>query len=148
MPRFLPRRRPALALVVVACAAALLTACGGGDSTGPDAGGASNVTGTYRLKTVNGQPLPATVAQTPVQTEQITDGSLALDDDGAFRAVITLRLTSTGQPVEVSSDTIDGTYTTSGSGLQLREPDGPTIPATVSGGQISFSIGWTLVFAR
>jgi hypothetical protein len=83
------------------------TIAGCGDSTGP--GGETNITGTYSLRTINGQtlPFPLVVVGTTYRLE-VTAGSVTINANGTYTGSSTLREiqgTSTITQTESSSGT-------------------------------------------
>jgi hypothetical protein len=100
-------RRVALILAAVVP----LTLAGCGDSTGP-----GRLTGTYTLRSIGGDPLPAAVSF----AEEVTASSLTLNGDATFSASITSRFIASGA---TNTLVFGGTYTRSGNDIQLTYPD-------------------------
>jgi Lipocalin-like domain len=98
-----------------------LTLGGCGDSTGP-----GGVAGTYSLRSINGDPLPAVIAEGTGFREEATAGFIRLNSGGTFTASNTSRITIGGSTNEVTLN-ISGTYTRSGDEITLTfdNPDGP-----------------------
>ena len=114
-------------LAVTLGAALSLALAGCSDSTGPRAG----LAGTYTLRTVNGQALPAVVSS----FSTLTAGQVRLNGDGTFSASHTSRQTTPGGTTTVTQN-ITGTYTRSGNDLMLSftDPD--------SGGSAFVDASW------
>lgn len=100
--------RTCLAIV----AAVLCAACA--DSTGPD----TTHVGVYHLRTVNGEPLPFTLAQVGPDRVEVTAGQIILNPDATFTDRTTFRIVESGG-TEMQDQTATGTYTTNGSVVQL-----------------------------
>ena len=85
-------RFPALLMLL----AATLTACGGSsDSTGPS----DTYSGTYTLRTVNGQSLPFLHDQLETTTIEVVSDTLVIADDGSggsFTKQMEIRVTASG----------------------------------------------------
>ena len=122
-----PHRRAVLgaftAFVVMA-----VGACGGDSSTGP--GVADTPVGNYALTSVNGKPVPVTLFADTEFTEVIAKGSLALQTDGKYLAIVTTNETIAGN-LSVYADTSAGTWKqgATASALVLTSTDDPTMPA-------------------
>jgi Lipocalin-like domain len=114
-----------LAATLGAALSLALAACS--DSTGPGAG----LTGTYNLRTVNGQALPAVVSD----ISTLTAGHVTLNGDGTFSASHTGRQTLNGATTTTTHD-ISGTYTRSGNDLTL------TFSAPTLSGSASIDAHW------
>lgn len=99
-----------LALTAFACS---------GDSTGPG-GSSASVTGTYTLRTVNGSPVPVTVAQLPGYTLRVTAATLTLNSPNTFSSTGTYQETTGSQTVTVTQ-TCTGTYTVNGTSVAFAE---------------------------
>jgi hypothetical protein len=94
-------------LLTVAAAATALTSTACSDSTGLGA----NVAGSYELRAINGQPLPADVGSLTYE-----GGILELDSDGTF--VERLQYREFGSPLSTQQDFF-GTWERSGSEIRL-----------------------------
>ena len=130
-------------ILLLAFAAALsmsVSACQ--DSTNPSA----VLSGTYSLRTVNGQTPPA-----PYDSRtDIVGGYIRIDRNGTFTDVLTFRDVSSGI---TSDDTIDGTWSLSGNTIEFVDSFDPNNPyyASVSNGQLFFNgyfTGFDLVYAK
>lgn len=117
-------------------AIALVTACGSDSTTGPS--GSSNPVGSYTMSTVNGKAVPTPLFADGAFSYDITGGSMKLTSDGKFSAVTNYRQTVPGS-VENFVDSIGGTWTQSGSALQLAISDGSTATATFDKSTLTLS---------
>jgi opacity protein-like surface antigen len=127
-------------ILMLALAAALsmsVSACQ--DSTNPS----SVLSGTYTLRTVNGQTPPVPIQADPINgTTEIVGGYIQIDRNGTFTDVLTYRTTpSGGVPGQPYDDTINGTWALSGNSLEFTDVTDPGNPyyATVSGNQLLFT---------
>jgi len=114
-----------------------LAACGG--STEPK----TSVYGTYTLRTINGLQLPQNIYADASASLAIASGTLTLSSNNTYSLVEQEHIVVAGVPSEdVYSET--GTFTQSGTGLQLTSVAGGTIQHQMiwNGNQIS----WTDVF--
>lgn len=107
-------RFPAVLLLL----AATLTACGGDDSTGPS----DTYSGTYTLRTVNGQGLPFLHHQVETTRIEVVSDTLVIADDGnagSFTKKMAIRVTAGGQ---VRDQPINdaGVYTRSGTAATFQ----------------------------
>ena len=103
-------------LTTAAVATALVgTACG--DSTGLG----SNVTGTYELRTINGQSLPVTLGSRTFEA-----GELQIDSDNSF--VETLQFRDFGSTFSTQQEFF-GTWERNGSQMQFFYDDGDVFDA-------------------
>jgi hypothetical protein len=91
------------ALIVIAAVAGS-AGCGGDGPSLPD-----HVAGRYRLVSINGQPLPFVLPNTPAgTTARITEGRLAIEDDRDFAQVLVFN-TVTADPNTPDGDTASQT---------------------------------------
>jgi hypothetical protein len=118
-----------LALVLATVLPLTLAACG--DSSGP--GGAA--TGTYTLRSIDGDPVPVLVEDDGFSREEITGGFVRLNANGTFSASHTRRIT-TSSSVTTDTEDITGTFTRTGANVTLTfgDPDGV--------GTVSFDAVW------
>lgn len=102
------------ALIRAAAASVLLLCAGCSEAVGPEP---SHV-GLYSLRTVNGSPLPFTIAQLGDERVEVASGHIILNVDGTFTDHTTFRIVeATGTRHE---ETVrEGSYTTNGSVVQL-----------------------------
>ena len=118
------------------------------DSTNPS----SVLSGTYTLRTINGQTPPVAVDV----TTELVGGYISIDRDGTFTDVLTYRdISSGGVPGPSYDDTINGTWALSGNTIELTDVLDPNNPyyATVSGRQLVFNNyasggGYTVVYEK
>lgn len=106
-------RRFLLTLATAASAFAV-TSCG--DITGTR----GDVVGTYELRTVNGDFLPATIDDPDFGSVTFEYGEIQLDSDGTFVDLIQYRV---GSSSRIETDEIFGTWTISGDRIRLRPDD-------------------------
>jgi hypothetical protein len=125
---------------------AVLAACGGDSSTGPES---ANVTGTYALQTINGQATPVTIIQIATYRLEVVSGSLAINTNNTFSNTLTYRETDSGQIV-TGSETCTGTYSRNGNSVTFNEADvvntecGDTYTGTVSGNNLTVAYDATV----
>jgi len=140
-------------ILMLAFAAALsLGASACQDTTSPGA----VLSGTYTLRTVNGQQPPVIVYADPSVRTEVLSGEIEINRDGTFTDVVTERDTPTGGvPGIPYDDVIYGTWALSGSTLQFTDTQHPgnQYLATVDGGQLYFvnyanGSQYTLVYAK
>jgi hypothetical protein len=100
------------------------------DTTNPS----SVLSGTYTLRTINGQTPPVAVDA----TTEIVGGYIDIDRNGTFSDVITYRDASSGISTD---DTINGSWALSGNTIEFTDVQDPYNPyyATVSNGQLQFT---------
>ena len=129
----------------LACAAATLLACGGGDSTGPVA----SAEGTWNLQSVGGSALPYTYAfdaATSHRAEVLSD-VFQLNADGSFTETFTTRDTQ-GTTVTTQTATDAGTWHQSGKTVTVTFADG-SLTATINEDQITINTAaGVLLYAR
>lgn len=135
-------RIAALALLVP-----VLAACdGGGISTGVD------VSGTYTLRSVNGDPLPATLFEDSEVRYEIIGGELRLQADRTYETPITFRFTDKFSGDAESDIAVEtGTYRVRDGDITFT-PDDPadaTYVGTITGSTITYTTdGTTVTFRR
>lgn len=121
--------------VVSLAGAALLTLTGcGGDS--PVA--SSSVVGRFALESVNGKPLPYTLADTAFQgsairVEVVSPSLLNLKSDLSFQFIVTTKVSAAGAAPMVAADTASGTYSIAGRRLSMTAANGSTLQANWDG---------------
>lgn len=134
--------RPAL---VAALLLLVEAACGGDEPTGPDE---DSITGSYTLRTINGQNLPYTTLSAGVNKAEVLSSSLSLNTDGTYREERSMRRTHAGVAM-TEPETKFGTYTSTGSVVTFKATTGAQVSATRGGGSITFvEEGLTFVYAR
>ena len=126
-----------LALTSIIGTAVALSGCGGSDDlAGP--GGAPDVVGSYDLRSLNGDNLPATLLRTPAVIVEVISSNLLIRADGNYVLDAVIRVTPTGGPSETISDVITGTWILSGSRISLiPDAGGCTESGTVSSNRIT-----------
>jgi len=133
--------RPALVAALLLVGAA----CGGDTAAGP---GEASITGSYTLRTINGQNLPYTTLSAGVNSAEVLSSSLSLNSDGTFREERSVRRTHAGVSV-TEAEMKFGTYTSTGSGVTFRATTGAEVSGTRGGGSITFvEDGFAFVYAR
>lgn len=125
-------QRLLLALLATGTAATLTAACK--DSSGPD-----NLAGTYTLRSVNSQALPAMLAQLGGNKLEAASGALVLDADGTFSLTTELRITDDGSmSTETANDA--GEWEIAGIEITLRASDGGETAGGVNGTSVTLVI--------
>lgn len=133
------------AILVTMAAASLTAACGDDDPSGPSGG----VQGTYTLRTIDGDPLPAVAFSDGDFQEEITSGSITLSAGSACTTRIAFRELQGGTVVDSGTEESSCTYTVSGSTLTVDFGDGDVETATIGGDTITFtSEGSVWVFRK
>ena len=105
--------------------AAAVLACG--DSTSPE-----SIEGVYTLQTINGGALPAVVYQDDAGKVEVVAGAITLGPGTKWSISLTARATVAGE-VSSNSETLDGTWSRSGSTLTLTSADGDVETLELSG---------------
>jgi hypothetical protein len=123
-----------------------LCACGGDSPTEPTQ---ASIAGTWELSTVNGSPLPYTVASFGADKVEIISEAVTFTANGTFSALSNTRTTESGQ-VTTESDTDTGTYTLNGTAITLTfASDATTATGTISGNTITAAeSGFSFVFKK
>ena len=124
--------------LLACCIAATLIACGSDSTTGPSSSNSSSPAGTYTMSTVNGKAVPTSLFADGSFTYDITGGTMKLTTDGKFSAVTNYRQSLPGS-VENFVDSIGGTWTQSGSSLQMSVSDGTSATATFDKSTLTLS---------
>ncbi len=99
------------------CAVFVALACGGSESTTP-----TSITGSYALKTVSGQSLPATLAAFGGTTGQdvITGGTFLVNADGTWTIKLNASSVGRGSGLATRDCCYGGAWTQSGSAITLQ----------------------------
>jgi hypothetical protein len=116
------QRRFGVRIVIAAVLAGLsgpLSACMDGDVVG-----SSTVTGSYVLRTVNGSPLPYTIAGTGTDKTEILDDAITLFQGGGYSESGHTRVTVNGQ-VTNTTNTESGSYSLFGTSVSLASSGAP-----------------------
>jgi hypothetical protein len=130
-----------LTRTTVALAVALLfsvAAC----SDDSDPGAPSNITGTYPLRSVNGDEIPAILIDLGTAYKlELLSGNLIINAGSTFSETLTYRETEDGAAT-TETFTCTGTYTRNGNSISLVEAEsgddcGGTFTGTISGGTIT-----------
>lgn len=131
----------ALALLLLA-----LSACdGGGISTGVD------VSGTYTLRSVNGDPLPATLFEDSEVRYEIVRGELRLIADRTYQTLITFRFTDKFSGDAESDIAVEtGTYRVRDGDITFTsdDPADGTYVGSITGSTITYTTDGTTVTFR
>jgi hypothetical protein len=119
--------------------APLVSACDD-DDDGTGVVGA-NVTGTYTLRTIDGQNLPFILLNVPGYRIEVLADAYTLNSGGDFSSTTSYRETE-GTVVSTSEDTYTGTWVQNGSTINLNSTDNGPETATFSGGNtLTFTAG-------
>ena len=130
---------------------AVLAACSS-DSTGPN----GSVTGSYTLRTVNGNNVPVVVFQNTTVKDELTAGNINLNADKTWSGSLSARETTLSSGAVVTATVpANGTYTNNNGSVTLTDAtDGSQLTGTAANGTLTISgdIGVgavvTLVFQR
>ena len=117
-------------LASVVLTGVLLTACGG-DAFSPE-----NVSGTYNLETISGNPLPFSMTDASGITGTTTAGSIILNANGTMSISTTVTITIAGT---TTTNTFGGSGTfelVAPSTIRLTS-DGETLSGTLDGDRIT-----------
>ena len=105
--------------------AAAVLACG--DSTSPE-----SIEGVYTLQTINGGALPAVMYEDEAGKIEVVAGAITLGPGTKWSISVTARVTVEAE-VSTNTETLDGTWSRSGSTLTLTSADGRTEMLVLSG---------------
>jgi hypothetical protein len=132
-------------MTVLATALVLpFSACGDDDPTSPNV----DVTGTFTLRTINGEDLPVIIAQVGEDMIEVTEGTIRLNADSTFSDSTTFRITE-GGVVTIEEDGAVGTYTQSGTSVTLHPSEGAPYAVSVSGNTLTQTAGaFALVYQK
>jgi len=112
--------------------AAAVLACGdSGDSTSPE-----SIEGLYTLQTINGGALPAVVYEDEAAKVEIVAGAITLGPGTKWSISLTARATLDAD-VSTNTETLDGTWSRSGSTLTLTSADGDVETLVLSGSTLT-----------
>jgi hypothetical protein len=134
------RRLLSLALVFAAIA------CGSDDSTAPTQ---ASVAGTWTLQTVNGSPLPFTLASSPAKIELLSY-VVNVSSNGTWTSSEQLR-TTIGTSATTNTTTDGGTYTLSGNAVAITSNTAGSTPqaGTITGNTLALSqSGFIFIFTK
>lgn len=135
------RRARTVTAVTLLALAAILTACGGSEPTGPNGEKLyKNPAGSYDISTVNDHALPVAIFSDTAYTYERMSGTLILLTGGQYSATMTSRQTIAGK-VDLFVDSTGGTWTVVGSQVQFTDgADGSMDSAAWSNiGKLTFS---------
>ncbi|MFL5620937.1 MAG: lipocalin family protein [Gemmatimonadaceae bacterium] len=131
-------------VTVCTLAIALLTGCGTDYGTAPTQ---ASLAGTWNLTTVNGAPLPFIIQAANPKLEVLSDQYILLAN-GTFTETYQLRGT-VGTDVSTQTFTDAGTYSVTGTAVNVRYSDGTGLTGTVSGNTVTIAqSGASLVFTK
>jgi hypothetical protein len=125
---------------------AAFAAFGCGDSTGP----AASAVGTWQLQTVNGSPLPYTLAfiANPTYRLEIVNDVFIVNADGTFDETSTVRETQ-GSQVTTTDEFDSGTWVQNDAALTITASDGSVSSAAIAGDKITANLnGGVVVYRR
>jgi hypothetical protein len=126
-------------------AALSLTLIGCGDSNEPNN---DDITGVYRLQTVNGQSLPFILEQTGQDKVELLSDVYTFAATGSFTQLTTYRITENGQ-VSTETEPDEGTWARSGSNITVTFSSGGSATGSIDGDEITVSTnGATLVYEK
>jgi len=122
-----------------------IVACGSDSSSAPSN---ASVAGTWTLQTVNGSPLPFTLASSPAKLELLSY-VVTVTSNGTWTSAQSIRTTFNGQATTATT-TDAGTYTLSGNAVAIQSSSSTTVLAgTVSGNTLTLAQpGLTFVFQK
>ena len=107
--------------------AAAVLACGDSTSPGPE-----SIEGVYALQIINGGALPAVVYQDEAGKVEVVAGAITLGPGTKWSISLTARATVEAV-VSTNTETLDGTWSRSGSTLTLTSADGDAETLVLSG---------------
>ena len=107
--------------------AAAVLACGDSTSPGPE-----SIEGVYALQTINGGALPAVVYQDEAGKVEVVARAITLGPGTKWSISLTARATVEAV-VSTNTETLDGTWSRSGSTLTLTSADGDAETLVLSG---------------
>ena len=130
---------------LLAFATFALVGCGG-DSTGPVA----SAEGTWQLQTVNGSPLPFTLAfvASPLYRLEIVSDTFIAHGDGTYDETSTTRETQ-GSSITTTQNNDAGTWSQNNAAITITSSGGTVSTGAISGNTITANVeGAVLVYAR
>jgi hypothetical protein len=104
----------------------VVAACGDDDPAGPE-----DITGTYALTTVGGDPLPVTIDESEGYLLELLGSELVIEAAGTYTETSSYRET-VGTDVSVYDESSAGTWDQDGTSLELTDSDQDVISGTVS----------------
>ncbi len=129
---------------LIALIVASSVACSSGAVTG-----SSTITGTYRLRSINGAVLPYTTSTSGGATTEIVDDQITFDQSSTYSESGHTRTTANSQ-VTVSTNSQSGSYTLQGNAISLAAANGGSgRSGTIINDRITFvEGGLTSVFTK
>ena len=139
LSRWTTQRARRSGFVLAFASVAALGACGSDSAGGPAAPVVPTTpNGSYTITTVNGKALPVALFAEATYTYEVTNGTLALTNDGKYSVVTTFRQTLPGS-VSTFVDSTSGTWVKTGTNIQLTNgQDGSLDTATWDKGVLTF----------
>jgi hypothetical protein len=139
LSRLTTQRARRSGFVLAFASLAALAACGSDSSTGPSAPAVPTTpVGSYTITTVNGKGLPVALFADASYTYEVTNGTLALTNDGKYSVITTFRQTLPGS-TSMFVDSTGGTWVKTGTNIQLtNSQDGSLDTATWDKGILTF----------
>lgn len=114
------------------------------ETASPDVASTQEISGTYRLETINGAPLPFTVTHEPPGV-RVMSGSLTINPDGTCTSNTSLELPSG----EASTREVRATWTRDGSTLTISWEGAGTTTGTIGDGTFTMeNEGQVLVYRK
>ena len=132
-------RRVFLAFLVLG-----VTGCGA-DGTGPE-----SVTGTYRLQTIDGAPLPFVVFEIGAEKIEVAAGSVTLNENMTCSNIGTFRITTITGNVTTNAVIELCTYTIDGGALTLTSvADNTVTSGSIVGSALTLTnAGFVLIYRK
>jgi hypothetical protein len=132
---------------LIAACLLVLAACGGDD--GPTAPTMASIAGTWNLQTVNGSPLPFTVAQSGADKIEVLGDAITVTATATFTQLTQVRVTQGGQAT-TQSVADAGSYTLSGKTVTFTfNSDGSSGTGTLNGTTLTVTdSGIALVYRK
>lgn len=111
-----------------------------------------DITGTYTLVSVDGEPLPAILYEDDEIRFELVSGTLILSASDTYSEPVTLRVTDKVSDVsETAVETDTGSFTvTSATSVTFTssDPEIGSYTATISGNELTYTFGGSLVTYR
>lgn len=103
----------------------------GGCSDDEEGTGPADITGTYTLRTVNGQALPFTLYEASGFKSEIVGSQLTLNANGTWTETAQIRDTEPGTAPVTTPEVSSGTYVRNGRTLVLTDQDDDALNVTI-----------------
>lgn len=121
-----------------------VVAVGCNDASGPGGG----ITGTYTLRTVNGQNVPFVLIQIGQTYKfEILSGQLVLNENGTFSESLSVRETE-NSTVSTETETTTGTWTRTNNSISFTDSENTTYSGAISDDTITFTAEQIVVVYR